>query len=144
MFGSGSTKISAGELFDPNDDLSAFYKSKKKKFRCKPSSINIVIMETYKHNIPRGKRRDQLKTAGRVKAVQINRSMSHKQVRNCLKQGFKNLPLTTWTYLNSSSSGLLSVNEVQDLTGEYLVSKYTKSSLYLCEGEAPAKNVRLF
>ena len=137
-------KRAAAEAFDPNDDLSAFAKAKKKKFRSKPSNITVVVLDKFKHNIPRGKRRDQLKTAGRVKVIQVQRNMSAKQVRNCIKQGFKTLPLTEWTYLNSSSYGLLSISEVQDLTGEDVVSKYAKGSLYVSEGEVPTENVRLF
>ena len=46
--------------------------------------------------------------------------------------------------MNSSSYGLLSISEVQDLTGEDVVSKYAKGSLYVSEGEVPTENVRLF
>ena len=35
-------KRAAAEAFDPNDDLSAFAKAKKKKFCSKPSNITVV------------------------------------------------------------------------------------------------------
>lgn len=102
MFSSSSSlpKRSAEVAFDPSDDsLSAFTKQKKKKFRCKPSNITVVVMSTFKHNIPRGKRRDQLRDAGRVKIVQVQRNMSPKQVCNAIKLAFKNIKLNSWTLL---------------------------------------------
>lgn len=146
MFSSSSSSViskrSAEIAFDPNEDsLSAFSKQKKNKFRCKPSNVTVVVLAEFKRNIPRGRRRDQLRDAGRVKIIQFQRSMSAKQVANSIKQGFKAIKLSSWTYCSSTSYGMLDASESQELTGEDIVLKYVKSSLYLCESEVPFKDV---
>ena len=135
-------KRSASFSFDPTEDsLSDFSKQKKKKFRSKPSSVTVVAMEYFKTNIPRGKRREQLKNDGRIKAILVQRDMSSKQVRNAIKQGFSDKKLATWTYLRCGSDGLLNVSESQSLSGGDVISKFSKGSLYLCERGAPVESV---
>ena len=148
MFSSTSLPKQSGSLegassFNPtNDCLSAFSRQKKKRFRCKPSSVSVVVLAKFRQNIPRGRQRDQLRDAGRVRIVQFQRNMSPKQVSNCLKQAFKSIKLDSWTYCSSSGYGMLHASESQQLSGEDIVSKYAKSSLYICESEVP-EHVRL-
>lgn len=139
------SKRSASLAFDPTEDgLSDFSKQKKKRFRSKPSSVTIVAMENFKTNIPRGKRRDQLRDAGRIKTIFIQRDMSSKQVRNAIKQGFLDKKLVNWSYLRCGSDGLLNVSDSQSLSGEDVVSKFSKGSLYLCERGTPVEIVSYF
>ena len=100
-------------------------------------------MENFKTNIPRGKRRDQLRNTGRIKNILIQRDMSSKQVRNAIRQGFQDNKLVSWTYLRCGGDGLLSISESQSLNGEEVVSKFSKGSLYLCERGAPMEIVSI-
>lgn len=128
--------------FDPTEDsLAEYAKKKKKRFRSKPSSITVVVMEEYKKNIPRGKRRDKLRDDGRIRNVLIQRNMTSKQVRRAIECEFKDKKLFSWSYLQCSGDGFLCTSESQLLTGEDIISKFSKGSLYLCEKGPPIEDV---
>ena len=55
-------------------------------------------------------------------------------------QEFNDIKLLSWIYLKCNSDGFLCVAESQLLTGEDIVSRFSKGSLYLCEkGTTPTK-----
>lgn len=71
----------------------------------------------------------------RVKVLVFQRTMSPKQVSNVIRQGFGDMKLQTWMYLEASQDGMLSKSTNQEMDGDAVVSR--KGSLYLCECKAP-------
>ena len=118
--------------FDPTADCLALPAQKKKKaFRAKPSNVTVVMMPEFRHDVPKGKRRADLKKANRIQVVQLSRSMSPQQVKNAIVKAFKR---ERWTVLECSQQGILSRSCSQSLDGKSAVSR--KGSLYLCEDES--------
>ena len=52
-----------------------------------------------------------------------------------IKQGFKDIGLQSWTYLDVTQEGTLSTGHNQEMDGEDVVSR--KGALYLCESGSP-------
>ena len=139
-----------GEAFDPLQECVALpFKKAKKSSRVKPVTLEFIILpHSYSLVLPKGKKRQQLKTEGRVKYIPIKRTMSPLQLRNAIVSGFNHLNVDSWEFLEASGGKLVKC-ENQDLGGDivqrrgavYLIEKVCRSihmlhvhSLNVCAG----------
>lgn len=119
------------EAFDPLQECVALpAKKKKKAARVKPVSLEVVMVpHTHPLSLPKGKRRKQLLKSGRVKTIQVSRTMSPLQLRNSIVVGFRHLNLQSWQYLETNN-GKLFVSDEQNPGGDILSRR---GALYLQE-----------
>ena len=99
--------------------------------RLKLTTLTVVVMKKYERAIPRGKRRQQLSSEGRVRPVKQSRSMSPLQVKNAILRAFEGV-ISNFTVLESDQCGHnLFQSPKQDIDGEAAVQR--RGCLYLCE-----------
>lgn len=103
------------DVFDPLEDCVALPAQKKKKgSRIKPVNIQMVVLPKNESSIlPKGKKRQKLVNEGRIKTIEVKRTMSEVEVGSRIKHGFAHLSLTKWEYL--------------DVHGRYLMKSSTQS-----------------
>lgn len=125
-----------GMAFDPLQECVALpAKRMKKSTKIKPVCVEVFVLPPpilprgKDLILPRGKKRQEMIRDGRVKTLQIKRTMSPLQVRNCIILGFKHLNLQTWEFLGVSGGKLVKLDN-QTLGGE-LVDR--RGALYLQE-----------
>lgn len=119
--------------FDPTSASCSSSAQKKKKAANasgRPMNIQVVMLDGFTPNLPRGKSRTALKE-GRIETLCFRRSMTPLEVRNQVIQGFRQLAdLESWTVLDCTDNHL-SVAKEQVLNGEDVVKR--KGCLYLCQ-----------
>ena len=101
-------KRSLEPSFDLSADCVALPQQKKKKStsqgRLKLTTLTVVVMKKYERAIPRGKRRQQLSSEGRVRPVKLSRSMSPLQVKNAILCAFEGV-ISNFTVLECDQCG---------------------------------------
>ena len=120
-----------GEAFDPLQECTALSAMKKKKSsRVKPVSVEVVIVpRLHPLILPKGKKRQQLVHDGRVKTLQLKRTMSSLQLRNAILVGFQHICLQSWQFLEVSGGKLLRCDD-QNPSGEII---QRRGAIYLME-----------
>lgn len=120
--------------FDPTSECCVSSAQKKKKAAIsqgRPTNIQVVLLQRFTPNLPRGKHRSLLKNKGRILTLQFRRSMSVLDVKNTLRQSFSNIEdFDTWSVLECMDNNL-SISKKQDLDGEDVINR--KGALYLMQ-----------
>ena len=115
LFGKNSVR----RKFDPKvstQDLKS--KAIKKK---KPKKITFVLMKDRPTIIPRGNSRIKLKEEGRVKQINISRSMTAHEVKDMLENAFSTFnDVHSSIFMSVDQSNVLKVNKHQEMDGDKL------------------------
>lgn len=134
LFPSSSRGKKRSKSFDPTNDCCVLDAQKKKKaadVQGRPTNVQVVMLQTFVTNLPRGRYRNDLKKDGRVQTLQFRRSMTALQTRNQILQGFRELScLESWTVLETRDNHLI-VAKNQLLDGDGVINR--KGCLYLCQ-----------
>ena len=86
-------------------------------------------MMEYSSTIPKGKRREQLTSTGRILSLRFSRSMSNLEVKNQIIRAFQ---VSEFVVLECDSTGHNLIRAAdQKIDGETVVDR--KGALYLCE-----------
>ena len=117
--GSGGGK----KAFDPNDECVVKGQQVKKKksipIKSKPSTIEVILLQDYQEDVPKGTARNKLKKCGRVLQIKLTRVMSTADVERVIKRAFKHLALKQFLPLDV------------DMTGHYCTSHMYRAPLLL-------------
>ena len=136
--GSGSKTLPTKRPFDPSDMSIAEQSRAKKKAAipklCKPRTISFVLLDAPLPVVPKGKARKALEEGGRVKKVQIRRSMTASAIREVICNTFSSLPCAkTAKFMSCGKDNHLTVASNQDLGGDDVVKLAGSGSVYMCE-----------
>lgn len=90
------------------------------------------MLKDFQGYIPKGEVRKRLRRKGRVSEIQVSRSFSTLQVKNCIRQAFKHLCVKNFSVLETDSSGHFLIQSAsQEIDGLRTVTR--RGALYLCE-----------
>ena len=121
--------------FDPNDDCVVAEQHRQKKAALKgkgkagrPKSVDVMIVEGNANSIPRGGKKEQLKTNGKFKTLDFFRYMTSKEVNEKLSEAF---PGKKFVFLKPTGRNSLSKADNQSLDGNEIFDLAKSGSLYL-------------
>ena len=107
-------------------------KKKKSATKGKPATVRVVLLNSFSKTVPKGKRRQQLLTKGRIKPVKLLRKMAPLQVKNAILHAFEELHLESFVVLETTESGHCLIKaEEQNIDVEWAIKK--RGCIYLCE-----------
>ena len=129
--GSGGDK----KAFDPNAECVVKGKQAKKKksipTKSKPSNVDVVLLQKYQEDVPKGAARNKLKKCGRIQQIKLTRAMTATDVEKIIKRAFKHLGLKKFMSLGVDTTGHYLSRSTGELDGQQAISR--RGALYLCE-----------
>ena len=129
--GSGGDK----RAFNPNAECVVKGKQVKKKktipTKSKPSTVEVVLLQNYQEDVPKGAARNKLKKCGRVQQVKLTRVMAVADVERVIKRAFKHVALKQFMPLEVDTTGHYLSRSEEDLDGQQAINR--RGALYICE-----------
>ena len=71
----------------------------------KPSTIEVVLLQDYQEDVPKGATWNKLKKCGRVQQIKLTRVMAATEVKRVIKRAFKHLGLKRFMVLDVDTTG---------------------------------------
>jgi hypothetical protein len=129
--GSGGDK----KVFNPNAECVVKGKQDKKKksipTKSKPSTIEVILLQNYQADVPKGAARNKLKKCGRVQQIKLTRVMAAADVERVIKRAFKHLALKQFMPLDVDTTGHFLSRSEEELDGQQAINR--RGALYICE-----------
>ncbi len=104
---------------------------KKKKERTK--KLTAVLLPHLVCTVPKGNARKKLLNSGRIKKIELRRSMNSREVKNEILKVFSEFELSQLTVCSCNKANHMAAMTNKLLKGDELINVAGQGSLYLCE-----------
>ena len=97
----------------------------------RPSTIEVILLQNYQADVPKGAARNKLKKCGRVQQIKLTRVMAAAEVKRVIKRAFKHLALKQFMPLDVDTTGHYLSRSEEELDGQQAINR--RGALYICE-----------
>ena len=136
LFPSTSAPVTSSRTFDPiARSVVDLQKKKKKKgiTRERPRKLTAVLLPRLVCTVPKSSARKKLLDSGRIKKIELRRSMSSLQAKNEILKAFSQFELSQLTVFSCDKSNHVEAIRNKLPNGDELINVAGQGSLYLCE-----------